>query len=128
MRRVLVILLTPLLLLAVALLDGTTRESLTGADRGGFTEIYVDESEKVAAGTSSGETVVAHIVNHEEETTEVTWFLSIDGRESLTGTVTLEPGADELVRMAMPAVTGKVWAEFKLLGKPQTLRWRVTGK
>ena len=125
MKRVLVILLAPLLLLAVALVDSTTRESLTGTDRGGFTEIYVEASGAVAAGTAAGDTVVTHIVNREPDTTEVTWFLSIDGRETLTGTVTLAPGADQVVRLEMPEVTGTVWAEFKLLGKPQTLRWRV---
>jgi hypothetical protein len=28
----------------------------------------------------------------------------------------------------MPVVAGSVWAEFKLLGKSQTLRWRVQEK
>jgi hypothetical protein len=128
MKRAFTILTIPVLLLAVALIDGATRESLTGTDRGGFTEIYVEESAKVAAGTEPGDEVVAHVVSHESEATEVTWFLSIDGRETESGTLTLPPGGEATVRLAMPVVAGSVWAEFKLLGKSQTLRWRVQEK
>jgi hypothetical protein len=128
MKRVLTILTIPFLLLAVALIDGTTRESLTGSDRGGFTEIFVESSADVAAGTRSGESVVVRVISHEQATTEVTWFFSIDGREVRTGTLDMQPGGDEKVSLEMPPVNGSVWAEFKLLGKSQTLRWRVKEK
>lgn len=128
MKRVLAILTIPLLLLTVALIDGTTRESLTGSDRGGFTEIFVESSADVAAGRRPGENVVVRVVSHEQKPTEVTWFFSIDGREIRTGTLSMQPGGNENVSLEMPEVSGSVWAEFKLLGKSQTLRWRVKEK
>jgi hypothetical protein len=129
MKRILIALLVPLALVAVAVIDGAGRANLTGPDRrSAHTEIFVENSTEVAAGTDADETVTVNIVNRGETAEDYVWFLSIDGVELDTGSVTVPAGDKTKVELTMPDLAESALAEFSLVGKPQTLRWKVRGR
>lgn len=129
MKRVILALLVPVALVAVAVIDGAGRNTLTGPDRrSGHTEIFVADSAEVANGTEATEKVTVHIVNRGSETENYVWFLSIDGVEMQTGSETVPVDRETTVTFTMPDLFQDALVEFTLAGKPQTLRWKVNGR
>lgn len=129
MKKLLYVLLIPAVLVAVGLVDGASRNDLTGPDRkSSHTEIYVSDSAEVANGTEAGETVTVHVVNRGKGDETYVWFLSIGGVETQTGSLALAPGQAGTVALLMPDLPETAVAEFSLAGKPQTLRWKVAGR